>query len=1446
MVKSNAQRPLSLILAILMLITSLPLTAFASGEADFAYNHFAHGLEYSHFSAYEPEYDFSDDGLEAEAVEPGEPSSSFIELAPMTGVSPMNIADRYIVVQEWNNRAVVNGTDIHMIHQTVALYETMFIPIASISALLGAYPVTFADEILSITMGTRRIELTIGSLIVGVWENNVRQPDQNLQDILPPAWTAHPVQRIDNIVYAPVRALSLALGAESVEWFAPGPDDVGSFAVISMRSITRDEAEAYLNISRPLLTPSYIGTTGIAVTPASMTLTIDRTHPTPSQRFQTGQFNASVQPANATNRTVTWTSSNPSVATVNATGLVTAVNAGTAIITVRTADNTHIPANTVTRTVTVVERAQTVTLNTPSTLHVQGTIRETFDFTATVQPAQAQNSSIFWSSTDTSVATVNQSGRVTAMGPGTTTIRALVEGSEGRVFADRAVTVVARASTLVLDRNSLTLHMAGGTGETVRLTATATPTTAINVGDIVWTTSNPAVATVDQSGNVTATGTGTATIRASIAGAGIFPELIAACVITVNNFATGIESDEDFITLIIEGDQFGAWTLTETIIPADATNRAVTWETDDPNIATVDQNGRVEAVNPGETIVRVRIDGTALYAECIVYVTVIPTGLTLDGSSWTLVANNPARRSVTLNATPDNPDVSGTFVWASDNPNIATVDEDGVVRAVGVGMTFVRVELQGTNLFAVARIRVVEEVTGIRLPLAESLEINGDFFESKPLVPTILPTTATEQRVTWGSSDESIVRVDQSGQITAVSPGRAYVTATTADGGFETHTQVTVEARVTHVLVDQSELILTIFGDQIGRAQLGVTVLPANAANRTVEFVGYDRSIIHVSANGLVTARDGGQTEIIIRARDNGIYSETRVTVIVRVVGLRLSQTAVTLTPANTAVRTAHQLRAIITPANVTDRAVQWVSNNTDVATVDETGFVSAGQPGTATITATLEGLSASATVTVMPEILIKPDFNDVFVNGHVMRNDFPSALYLDDTAMMSLRVLMDALGNQSLYSYHHGTARIYTDDGLVVNLQVGRPSMFVRPATTNLAREIPLPRSPRIVGERMYVPARAVMEALGWHVHWRETAVRGETYILLTRVSLSQGQVWEKINHAKAPDNLNILPITGIRIDPPIGGTVRDDGTIFIPEGETRTLRATVLPDVPNIESRWVRWQSSDPAVVSVNAQTGAVTGRSAGVAWITAENGRGHTERVRVQVASTVVMMPRLATRFNQGLVNNQIVDGVNDTSYVTTLVEGYTTMTAIGPLFRALPGGRVDWDSATQSATIIYDGIALRLTIGSLHYSVTDRAGHTTTRTFPTAPQTVHSRTYAPLRNVFEAFGFFVYYVGGFNGVRGESYVIATEYPRNTVAERNAIAQNARTRWGLVDASHVTVDPTHLTADQTGIMRQLTATVHPEYAASHEVDWSSSNPHAVTVDENGRIYMRMGAFI
>ncbi|MBB6635747.1 Ig-like domain-containing protein [Cohnella thailandensis] len=442
---------------------------------------------------------------------------------------------------------------------------------------------------------------------------------------------------------------------------------------------------------------------------------------------------------------------------------------------------------------------------------------------------------------------------------------------------------------------------------------------------------------------------------------------------------TGVSLDKAELTLTV-GDP--AERLIATVAPADATNKAVAWSSNNANVAIVDPTGEVTAVGEGMATIVVTTQDGGFYASAVVTVlpalpVIVPvTGVSLDKAELTLTVGDPAERLIATVAPADA--TNKAVAWSSSNANVAIVDPTGKVTAVGEGTATIVVTTQDGGFYASAVVTVlpaspvIVPVTGVALDKTELTLTVGD--PAERLIATVAPADATNQAVAWSSSDADVATVSATGEVTAVDEGTATITATTQDGGFYASAVVTVLPAppvivpVTGVTLDKAELTLTV-GDPAQR--LTATVAPADATNKAVTWSSSDANVVTVSATGEVTAVDEGTATITVTTQDGGFYANAVVTVlpappvIVPVTGVTLDKAELTLTVGDPAQR----LTATIAPADATNQAVTWNSSDTDVATVTPTGEVTAIGEGTATITITTQdgGFEASAVVTVLP-----------------------------------------------------------------------------------------------------------------------------------------------------------------------------------------------------------------------------------------------------------------------------------------------------------------------------------------------------------------------------------------------------------------------------------------------------------------------------------------------
>lgn len=326
--------------------------------------------------------------------------------------------------------------------------------------------------------------------------------------------------------------------------------------------------------------PETISVTGITLSPTSFELT----------EGESVTLTATVSPSDAANKNVQWSSSNPDIQVSNGTvttsfkpgAATTTVNGremlGKGTITAKTEDG----GKTATCEITVFAKTIAVTGISMSDDYLFLTKGQSHTLKATVVPDNATDKTVQWTTSDASVANVDQNGTVNAISSGNATITA----SAGDKSATCAVSVIIPVTSITLNKTSLTLEK----GSCEVLTATVSPQNATNK-EVKWTSSDASVAYVSN-GVVTARKAGDATITASVA------DFSATCTVSVIVPVTSITLSSQELTMRV-GDTA---LLEASVLPEDATDKTLVWDSSDTNIATVD-GGRITAVGFGTVFI---------------------------------------------------------------------------------------------------------------------------------------------------------------------------------------------------------------------------------------------------------------------------------------------------------------------------------------------------------------------------------------------------------------------------------------------------------------------------------------------------------------------------------------------------------------------------------------------------------------------------------------------------------------------------------------------------------------------------------------------------------------------------------------------------------------------------------------------------------------------------
>lgn len=307
---------------------------------------------------------------------------------------------------------------------------------------------------------------------------------------------------------------------------------------------------------------------------------------------------------------------------------------------------------------------------------------------------------------------------------------------------------------------------------------------------------------------------------------------------------------------------------------SDASDTRLQWVSADENVARVDSAGRIEGIGGGETYVSV-VAPNGLSASAKVYVEVKGTAVHISPNELTLGvgASVPLKVSyLPLDCT------DSVQRWASSNPDVLTVGEDGVLHAKGVGTAFVSV-LTKDRLTAVMEVAVEPAPKDLQLDPSRATLERGDTLDMQVmfLEEDGSVDTQSDHLVVWKSEDESVATVDQSGRVTALKSGSTKITAM-ADGITAT-CRLQVQVTIQEIRLNREEVYL--LREETGAPiQLDWVIRPLDVDDPTVRFESDNEQVAQVSKDGLVTMTGGYGTAVITAYSDSGASASFTVNVV--------------------------------------------------------------------------------------------------------------------------------------------------------------------------------------------------------------------------------------------------------------------------------------------------------------------------------------------------------------------------------------------------------------------------------------------------------------------------------------------------------------------------------------------------------------------------------------
>lgn len=541
-----------------------------------------------------------------------------------------------------------------------------------------------------------------------------------------------------------------------------------------------------------------------------------------------------------------WSSSDSTIATVNESGLVTAIGNGTAQITaIAGGKSDAIPVRVQQIVGSVVIAPASRSLRAGSE----------FDFDARAldgrnnEIKEVKDADFDWRSSSTAVASVDRNGEVTARAPGSAQITATFEGKRGQ-----ATISVNSGSVESVTITPATLHASslGATGQ-LRAEARDGAGNVVADGGFAWKSLNTDVATVSQSGEVTAKGNGTTEVVATIGGKSASARVTVRqeiARVSVSAPRTQLRAGE---TLQLDGDALDARSNP-------VQGAVLTWTSSDNDVASVDRNGRVTGRTPGPVTI------TASYGEKSEEVALsVSTGAvaSIEISPATLraealgQAGQLAARAVDASGN----EVPANFTWSSSNDNVATVDASGLVRSTGNGSARITASADGKSDAITVTVKQIARRVDVRPAQStirpdETVELTASAFDANGV-------EIGNPDIEWVSSDRDVATVGRtSGRMTGVGPGTATITATVDDASGTATVTVQAPEPVASVSVSPSSRTLAP-GET---AEFTATPRDRNGdalSGRAVEWASSDPTVASVNQNGQVTGVLPGNVTIM-------------------------------------------------------------------------------------------------------------------------------------------------------------------------------------------------------------------------------------------------------------------------------------------------------------------------------------------------------------------------------------------------------------------------------------------------------------------------------------------------------------------------------------------------------------------------------------------------------
>lgn len=384
------------------------------------------------------------------------------------------------------------------------------------------------------------------------------------------------------------------------------------------------------------------------------------------------------------------------------------------------------------------------------------------------------------------------------------------------------------------------------------------------------------------------------------------------------------------------------------VLPENATNKNITWSSQDDKIVTVDKNGKVHAVSAGTAVVIAKAEGSKINSTCKVTVKAayIPIEeIVFAETVKSIVIGETFTPEV--NIIPEDA-TDKTLVWTSSNEEIASVDDKGLVTSKNTGEVTITAKSIRNNktinysLIIRAEYIPIKEIVLVKPSDPVTL---GCLFLS---IFTFSPSNTTDRTLVWSSSNEEIASVDYRGLVTTKQVGQVTITATSTKDKKSASYVLNIkkgDISLFYISFNYREVNVLKGSKYISKINLN----PYNTTEKII-WTSSNSDIAIADDKGVITAIQVG--EVTITA--SGEKSEVSASYNLKVVDTHIPITEIKFSKYSDktlAIGYKNKLRCFILPKNATDKTLIWTSSNSNVASVDDSGVVTGKQLGDVIIT---------------------------------------------------------------------------------------------------------------------------------------------------------------------------------------------------------------------------------------------------------------------------------------------------------------------------------------------------------------------------------------------------------------------------------------------------------------------------------------------------------------